>query len=50
MDKYNCKDKGCDGPGVKWNPSSVKGDYKRGLKDNFKGNVESETRKGAGQK
>lgn len=32
-----------------WNPKSV-GDYKRGLKDNFKGNVEGHDRKGAGQK
>lgn len=32
-----------------WNPKAV-GDYKRGLKDNFKGNVESEKRKGAGAK
>ena len=49
MDKANHKDKGTGGPGIKWNPGSV-GDYKRGLKDNFKGNVESEKRKGAGAK
>lgn len=47
--KDNDKDKGTDGPGIKWNPNSV-GDYKRGLKDNFKGNVEDEKRPGAGQK
>lgn len=49
MDKYNYKDKGTEGPGKKWNPGSV-GDYKRGLKDNFKGNCEDHNRKGAGQK
>ena len=49
MDKHNDKDKNTDGPGKHWNPGSV-GDYKRGLQDNFKGNVEDEKRKGAGQK
>ena len=38
-----------EGNAKSWNPKSV-GDYKRGLQNNFKGNVESEMRKGAGQK
>lgn len=40
---------GNQGPGIKWSPTSV-GDYKRGLQDNFKGNVEDHKRKGAGAK
>jgi hypothetical protein len=49
MSDKNKIDEGNKGPGIKWNPGSV-GDYKRGLKDNFKGNVETEKRPGAGQK
>ena len=47
--KDNHKSKGTDGPGVKWNPGSI-GGYSRGLSKGFAGNVESEKRKGAGQK
>ena len=49
MDKANGKDKGTEGPGVKFNANKT-GDYKRGLNDKFKGNVEAEKRKGAGAK
>lgn len=49
MDKHNHKDKGNDGPGIKWNPNSV-GDYKRGLNTGGLGKAETEHRKGAGQK
>ncbi len=47
--KDNSKDKGTDGPGKHWNPGSV-GGYSRGLQRGFAGNVESEKRKGPGQK
>ena len=51
MDKYNSKEKGTDGPGIRPKKNvGVSGDYKRGLKDNFKGNVEDHKRKGAGSK
>ncbi len=38
-----------EGNAKSWNPGSV-GGYSRGLQNNFKGNVEKEMRKGAGQK
>ncbi len=47
--KGNGLGQGNQGPGIKWNPGSV-GDYKRGLQDNFAGNVEDHNRPGPGQK
>ena len=49
-DNYNHKDDGTEGPGIHWNPNTV-GDYKRGLStDDVDSEVESEDRKGPGQK
>jgi hypothetical protein len=49
MDKYNHKDEGTEGPGIHWDPNSV-GDYKRGLEKVVESEVETEDRKGGGQK
>jgi hypothetical protein len=50
MSNDNDKDKGTDGPGIHWNPGSV-GDYSRGLNTaEVDSEVETEDRKGGGQK
>lgn len=50
MPKQNKQGNGLgEGNAKSWNPASV-GDYKRGLQEPQTGKVESEKRKGAGQK